>query len=256
MRKPFVAGNWKMNGSKSKIDSLLSGLVSQENQFENVDVAVCPPSVYLDYVVQKLSVSRIKVGGQNMAQVNGEGAYTGEVSAQMLLELGCDYVILGHSERRTLYGETDALVADKVAVALEAGLVPILCVGETLEEREQDITGQVVEKQMQAVIDKVGIEGFKTLVVAYEPVWAIGTGRTATPEQAQEVHAFIRGLIAMQDQAVADQLIIQYGGSMKPDNAAELLSQPDIDGGLIGGASLVADDFVAICAAAGEACSK
>lgn len=256
MRKPFVAGNWKMHGSKAMCQSLIAELLALETTVAGVDVAVCPPLVYIDSVKQQLSSSSIAVGAQNSAVEAGQGAFTGEVSVQMLKDLGCDYVIVGHSERRTLYGETDEIVADKVATALAAAIKPILCIGETLAEREAGITEQVVATQINAVLDKVGIDAFGSIVIAYEPVWAIGTGKTASPEQAQAVHAFIRGLFAKHNAAIADNLIIQYGGSMKPDNAKELLAQPDIDGGLIGGASLNAEDFMSICQAAGESCSK
>ncbi|MDG6778335.1 triose-phosphate isomerase [Thiomicrorhabdus sp. zzn3] len=251
MRKPFVAGNWKMHGSKASILTLVSDLNAKIEQVGDVDVAVCPPAIYIDYVNRTLSTSKISVGAQNMAEEPHQGAYTGEQSVAMLKDMGCEYVILGHSERRSIYGETDAQIANKVAVALEAGVTPILCVGETLEERESGVMEQVIATQMDAVLDKVGIAAFKNIVIAYEPVWAIGTGKTASPEQAQEVHAFIRGKLAEQDSGVADKVVIQYGGSVKPDNAAQLFSQPDIDGGLIGGASLNADDFIAICKAAG-----
>jgi triosephosphate isomerase len=256
VRKPFVAGNWKMHGSKAMIHALLTDLVEQQSRFQNVDVAVCPPSIYIPQVQQLVANSQIKVGGQNMADVSGQGAYTGEVSAQMFVDQGCQYIIIGHSERRTLYAETDAVVADKVAIALAEGLTPILCVGETLAERESGVTEKVVAQQIQAVLSKVGVVAFSKLVIAYEPVWAIGTGLTATPEQAQAVHAYIRSLVAQQDAQVAAGLIIQYGGSVKPENAKSLFGQADIDGGLIGGASLTAKDFVAICAAAGESCLK
>lgn len=245
-----------MHGSKTMIQTLLTELVEHAERLNNVDMAVCPPSVYIDQVKRALGTSSVAVGGQNMAEVSEQGAYTGEVSALMLKDVGCDYVIVGHSERRTLYGETDSQVANKVAIALAEGLTPILCVGETLQERESNITEKVVAAQMQAVLDKVSVAAFNNIVVAYEPVWAIGTGMTASPQQAQDVHAFIRGLVAKQDVDVAKSLIIQYGGSVKPDNAQELFSQADIDGGLIGGASLNAADFLAICEAAGNTCSK
>lgn len=260
MRKSFVAGNWKMHGSNAMIESLLSDLQVNKDALKGVEVAVCPPFIYLEAVKAKLLGnslgSSIKVGAQNVASVSGQGAYTGEISVDMLKDIGCEYVIVGHSERRSLYGETDEIVAEKVEAVINAGLTPLLCVGETLEEREKNVTEEVVARQLVVVVDKVGVRAFENIVVAYEPVWAIGTGKTATPEQAQNVHAFIRGLIAQKDTVVASNLIIQYGGSVKPDNAAILFSQPDIDGGLIGGASLVADDFLAICKAAGEACSE
>lgn len=251
MRKPFVAGNWKMHGSKASIKDLMTGLNAKSNQISGVDVAVCPPAIYLDFVQKCLGTPNISIGAQNVCQVAGQGAYTGEASIDMLKDVGCRYVILGHSERRAIYGETDVMIADKVSIALKAGVKPILCVGETLEEREAGKVETVIGKQLDAVLSKVGVDAFASIVIAYEPVWAIGTGKTATSEQAQEVHAFIRGKLAAMSTDVANQVIIQYGGSVKPENAAELFGQPDIDGGLIGGASLNADDFIAICEAAG-----
>jgi len=250
MRQPLIAGNWKMNGSRASIKELLDGLKAGIGEVKTAEVAVCPPYVYLADVQARLEGTPIAWGGQNLSTEPG-GAFTGEISADMLLDFGCKYVIVGHSERRTLYGEDDALVARKYAVARAAGLIPILCVGETLEERENGTTEAVVARQLKAVIDREGIEALADGVIAYEPVWAIGTGKTASPEQAQEVHAFIRQLLAESDAGVAEQVRIQYGGSMNPGNAAELLAQPDIDGGLIGGASLKADDFLSICRAAG-----
>ena len=251
MRKAFVAGNWKMHGSKASIMSLLSDLNSKISQVGNVDVAICPPVIYIDFVTRALASDKIAIGAQNMAVEPQQGAFTGEHSAAMLKDFDCHYVILGHSERRAIYGETDVQVADKVAVALASSLTPILCVGETLEERESGVMEQVITTQLDAVIAKVGIDAFDKIVIAYEPVWAIGTGKTASPAQAQEVHAFIRTKLAGLNADIADKVIIQYGGSVKPDNAVELFSQPDIDGGLIGGASLNAEDFIAICKAAG-----
>jgi len=251
MRKPFVAGNWKMHGSKASILSLVTGLNAKADQLEDVDVAVCPPAVYIDYTQRVLSGAGIALGAQNMAVEPIQGAYTGENSVEMLKDFACDYVILGHSERRAIYGETDSEIAHKVKVALEANVTPILCVGETLEERESGVMEEVIATQLDAVINLVGIDAFAQIVIAYEPVWAIGTGVTASPAQAQEVHAFIRGKLAALNSAVADKVIIQYGGSVKPGNAKELFGQADIDGGLIGGASLDADDFIAICKAAG-----
>lgn len=245
-----------MNGSKEQNQALVTEVVNLGRNLTNVDIAICPPFVYLEGVKGLIGDSAIKLGAQNLADSAADGAFTGEVSARMLQDVGCELVLIGHSERRTLYKESDEVVAQKVAVALEQGLTPVLCVGETLAEREGGITEQVVATQINAVMDKVGVAGFNKIVIAYEPVWAIGTGMTATPQQAQEVHAFIRGLVAKQDSAVAEKLIIQYGGSMNPSNALELLSQPDIDGGLIGGASLKAEDFIAVCQAASEACSK
>lgn len=249
MRKPFVAGNWKMHGSKASIADLVGGLNQQSADLSGVDMAVCPPSIYIGQVLSELNTN-IQVGAQNMAEEPTQGAFTGEISVAMIKDMGCQYVVLGHSERRTIYGETDGQVANKVGVALDAGVTPILCVGETLEERESGVMEKVISTQIDAVVSKVGIEKFADIVIAYEPVWAIGTGKTASPEQAQEVHAFIRNKLALLNSEIADKVIIQYGGSVKPDNAAELFSQTDIDGGLIGGASLNADDFMAICNAA------
>jgi len=251
MRKPFVAGNWKMHGSKASILSLVTGLNAQADQLGNVDVAVCPPAIYIDYAKRSLSGNVISVGAQNIAVEPTQGAFTGETSVEMLKDFACEYVILGHSERRAIYGETDAEIAQKVKVALDANVTPILCVGETLEERESGVMESVIASQLDAVLDVVGIESFADVVIAYEPIWAIGTGVTASPAQAQDVHAFIRGKLAGLNSAIAEKVIIQYGGSVKPDNAKELFGQADIDGGLIGGASLNADDFIAICKAAG-----
>lgn len=251
MRKPFVAGNWKMHGSKASILDLVTGLNAQSAELGNVDVAICPPAIYIDYANRTLSGNGIAVGAQNMAEEPLQGAFTGETSVAMLKDLGCEYVILGHSERRAIYGETDPEISQKVKVALAAGVTPILCVGETLEERESGVMEDVIATQLDAVLDLVGIQAFSGVVIAYEPVWAIGTGVTASPAQAQEVHAFIRSKLAGLDSAIAEKVIIQYGGSVKPDNAKELFGQTDIDGGLIGGASLNANDFIAICKAAG-----
>ncbi len=250
MRQPLVAGNWKMNGSVASVRELLDGIKEGAGKVGNCEVAVCPPYIFIPAAQSALSGTAISWGGQNLS-TEQSGAFTGEVSASMLLDFGCKYVIVGHSERRTLYGEDDALVARKFAVARAAGLKPILCVGETLDEREKGITEEVVARQVDAVIELEGAQALADGVIAYEPVWAIGTGVTATSEQAQEVHAFIRKRIASHDAGVADGLRILYGGSMKPDNAADLMSNADIDGGLIGGASLKAADFLAICEAAG-----
>lgn len=249
MRGKLVAGNWKMNGSLDSIRSLMDGIKQGLGAVTSAGVAVCPPAIYIPEVARLVEGTRITLGGQNVCDQD-QGAFTGEIAASMLQEFGCRYAIVGHSERRALYGETDALVARRFAAARRAGLVPILCVGEHLEERESGITEQVVGRQLDAVLELEGIESFADAVVAYEPVWAIGTGKTATPEQAQEVHAFIRGKLAEQDAKIAEKLIIQYGGSVKGANASELFSQPDIDGGLIGGASLQAEEFLAICQAA------
>jgi triosephosphate isomerase len=249
MRKPLVAGNWKMNGSLEGVQELLSGILAGLGEVKNAEVAVCPPYVYIPAVQQQLSGSAIAWGAQDLSTEQA-GAYTGEVAASMLKDFSCTYVIVGHSERRTYHAESDELVAKKFAVARAAGLLPILCIGETLEQRESGITEQVVGRQLDAVIDLEGVDALADGVIAYEPVWAIGTGKTATPEQAQEVHAFIRGRVAAKSAAVAEVLRILYGGSMKPDNAKELIDKPDIDGGLIGGASLKAADFLGICTAA------
>ena len=244
MRKILVAGNWKMHGSTAMVQELLDSLLAAPARAE-VDMAVFPPFPYLPLAQSLLADSPIAWGAQNLNPA-AQGAHTGEVSASMLLEFGCRYVLVGHSERRTLYGETDEDVADRFERALEAGLEPVLCVGETLEEREQDRTEEVVDRQLEAVIGRSGMAGFQRAVVAYEPVWAIGTGRTASPEQAQAVHAFIRDKFASRDGIIAGQLRILYGGSVKGSNAADLFAREDIDGGLVGGASLKADDFLAI----------
>jgi triosephosphate isomerase len=248
MRKPFVAGNWKMHGSLASNLGLL-GAVRNGAGTDKADVALCVPYPYLAQARSVLGGSAIAWGAQDVAE-HAAGAYTGEVSASMLADFGCTYVIVGHSERRSFYGDTDAVVAAKFGAALKAGITPILCVGETLIEREAGITADVVTRQLNAVLAAAGPAALARAVVAYEPVWAIGTGRTASPQQAQEVHALIRARIAQADAGVAQGVRILYGGSVKPSNARELFGQPDIDGGLIGGASLVAVDFLAICAAA------
>ena len=248
MRTKFIAANWKMNGTKAEVADLVAGF-KQGIDAKGYQVAVFAPFVFLPQLADSLAGSAIAWGGQN-AHTAASGAYTGETSLGMLKEFGCRYVLVGHSERRTLFGDTDAVVADKVAAALEAGVTPVLCIGETLEEREQGITNDVCIRQLQVVLDRVGVEGFRKLVVAYEPVWAIGTGKTASPEQAQAVHADLRTWLAKADQDMASGLQILYGGSMKAANAPDLLSQPDIDGGLVGGASLNVDEFVGICQAA------
>jgi len=251
MRQPLVAGNWKMNGALESVRELLSGIKAGIGDIKKCEVAVCPPYVFIPLAQAELSGTSIPWGGQNLS-AEQSGAFTGEVAGSMLTDFGCTYVIVGHSERRTLYGEDDALVAHKHAVARAAGLKPILCIGETLEEREKGVTEDVVARQVDAVVTASGVESLGDGVIAYEPVWAIGTGRTATPEQAQEVHAFIRKRVAESNADVASKLRILYGGSMKPDNAAELMVKSDIDGGLIGGASLKAADFLGICKAADD----
>ena len=250
MRQPLVAGNWKMNGSLNSVKELIDGIKAGIGSVGAAEVAVCPPYVFIPEAAASLKGSPVAWGGQNLS-TEASGAYTGEISASMLLDFGCKYAIVGHSERRALYGEDDALVARKFAVARKAGLVPILCVGETLDEREGGITEEVVARQLDAVIDLEGVGALADAVVAYEPVWAIGTGKTASPQQAQEVHAFIRGRVAKESVGVAQGLRILYGGSVKGANAAELFANDDIDGGLIGGASLEAGEFLTICRAAG-----
>jgi triosephosphate isomerase (TIM) len=246
-RTKFVAGNWKMHGSQAANLALLTAVRAGAAGLK-AHVAVCVPYPYLAQAQSALAGSNVVWGAQDVSE-HVQGAYTGEVSAAMLNEFGCRYVIIGHSERRSYYGDTDAVVAAKFAAALKAGLTPILCVGETLAERESNVTAEVVTRQMDAVIANSGIAALARAVVAYEPVWAIGTGKTASPAQAQEVHALIRTRVAKEDAQVASGLRILYGGSVKPGNAKELFGQPDIDGGLIGGASLVAEDFLGICAA-------
>jgi triosephosphate isomerase len=247
MRTKFVAGNWKMHGSLASNEGLLQAV--REGHKGLADVAVCVPYPYLGQARAALEGSRVGWGAQDVSE-HSQGAFTGEVSGAMLAEFGCRIVLVGHSERRSFYGDTDAVVAAKFAAAQKAGLIPVLCVGESLAEREAGITGDVVTRQIDAVLEKNGIDAFAQAIVAYEPVWAIGTGRTASPEQAQEVHALIRARFARDRAGIAAALRILYGGSVKANNAAELFGQPDIDGGLIGGASLVAADFLAICAAA------
>lgn len=246
MRPKLVVGNWKMHGSLSGNKNLLQGLVAGVGAIGEVGSSVCVPFPYLAQAQQMLAATPISWGAQNLSE-HAQGAYTGEVAAAMLLEFGCRHVIVGHSERRALYGETDAVVAAKFVAAKSAGLVPILCVGETLVQRESGQTAEVVAAQMVDVLDEVGVAAFASAVVAYEPVWAIGTGKTASPEQAQEVHAAIRALVAGRDEVIAAGLQILYGGSVKAQNAGEIFVMPDIDGALVGGASLMVDDFLAIC---------
>jgi triosephosphate isomerase (TIM) len=249
MRRPLIAGNWKMHGSRAEnaelIEALLLGLPAQTP----VEIAVCPPFVYLWEAARLLKSSSIALGAQSVC-AEAVGAFTGEVSASMLKDIGCRYVIVGHSERRAIYKEDDALVARKFLAAQSQGLIPILCVGETLEERERSQTMQVVSRQLTAVLDLAGAPALRNAVVAYEPVWAIGTGKNATPAQAQEVHAHIRAAIAGRDAKIAADVRILYGGSVKAANAHELFAMPDVDGGLVGGASLKADEFLKICACA------
>lgn len=245
MRQSLIMGNWKMNGSREEGQQLAKALAEGLGAV-NQEVAVCVPFVYLSDIRSVLASSPIALGAQNVAD-QASGAYTGEVSAAMLADCGCKYALVGHSERRSYYGDTNQSVANRFVQAQKQNIVPVLCVGETLEEREQDRTFQVVDEQLDAVIDAAGIEAFANAVIAYEPVWAIGTGKTASDEQAQEVHQYIRQQIAKRSQAIADKVQILYGGSVKPDNAKGLFAMPDIDGGLVGGASLDAKGFLQIC---------
>jgi len=249
MRRPMVAGNWKMHGSQAANQALLDELESSLETEWPIDIAVFPPYVYLSDAVRRLKDGRMQVGAQDVCAEAG-GAFTGQVGAAMLKDVGCTYVIVGHSERRRLNHEDDAMVARKFAAAQRVGLIPVLCVGESLQEHETGMTETVVGRQVDAIITMHGVAGFSAAILAYEPIWAIGTGRTATPEQAQTVHAFLRTRIAAHDAKMAARLRILYGGSVKGGNAAELFAMPDVDGGLVGGASLSADEFLQICAAA------
>ena len=252
-RKKIVAGNWKMNLDRAKAKELAAAVAARRGEAAAVELVLCPPALYVETVGSTLAgaTSDVGLGAQNMHD-KASGAFTGEVAPPMLVDLGCRYVILGHSERRTQFGETDAAVNVKTKAALAAGLVPIVCVGETLEEREAGKTAAVVTGQVQGSLAGLSAADLEKVVVAYEPVWAIGTGQVATPEQAQEVHALIRRLLAgLSSPEVAARVRIQYGGSVKPDNAADLARQPDIDGALVGGASLKADDFLGIAKAFG-----
>jgi len=248
MRRRLVAGNWKMHGSRAENSKLVTAILEAADGAD-ADVAVCPPFVYLWEIARQLKGSPIAVGAQNVC-ADAQGAFTGEVSAAMLKDVGCTLVIVGHSERRHLFGENDALIARKFVAAQAAGLTPILCVGETLEERERSATQDVVARQLDAVIEVTGAGTFERAVIAYEPVWAIGTGKTATPDQAQEVHALIRRRVGARDARIAAVLRVLYGGSVKAANAAELFAMPDVDGGLVGGASRKAEGFLGNCPAA------
>ena len=250
MRRMMVAGNWKMHGSTSMAMELAAAVVA--GRPAAIDVAVFPPFPYLPALCDAHG-DRLACGGQDLSEHAGEGAFTGEVSAAMLHDIGCSWAMMGHSERRRYHGESNALVARKFGAALEAGLRPMLCIGETLEQREAGRTEPVLAEQLGAVVEAHGIAALEHAVVAYEPVWAIGTGKTATPQQVQHAHAFIRSQLAMEDAKIAGLTRLLYGGSVKPSNAAELFAQADVDGGLIGGASLKANDFLAICAAAHQA---
>jgi triosephosphate isomerase len=246
----LIAGNWKMNGSLTESRQLVAALRAGVEASAKASMLLCPPYVYIPQVREWLEHSPIALGAQNLADRSGSGAFTGEVSGAMLRDVGCSHVIVGHSERRALYGETDAVVATKFRLALEAGLTPILCVGETLEQREAGQTRATVERQVTVVLDAAGVAAFGSAVIAYEPVWAIGTGRTATPDQAQEVHAVIRAMVAGRDATIAAGLPVLYGGSVKGANARNLFAMDDIDGGLVGGASLAAAEFLEIFRAA------
>ena len=250
MRKKVIAGNWKMNNDLSESQNLVSGIISGLGNDTNCDVIVCPPFTSLSEVNILIKNTPVKLGAQNM-HYEESGAFTGEISNSMLKSVGCEYVIIGHSERRTIFGENDEMINKKINKALESGLKVIFCIGESLEQREEGITNEIVKKQIVNGLMNVTSDDLKNIIVAYEPIWAIGTGKTATPEQAQEVHSFIRGQIEnIYSKESAENLQIQYGGSVKPENAATLLSQPDIDGALVGGACLKADSFLSIIASA------
>lgn len=248
MRKKLVVGNWKMHGNLVENKQLLDALVTDLTELKNAQIAVCVPFPYLHSIKENLRQTNISWGAQNLSQFD-KGAYTGEVSASMLKDFGCKYVIVGHSERRAIFGETNQVVAEKFIAAQKMGLIPILCVGETLEQREDGLAEKIIEEQLSVVIELAGIEAFDKSVIAYEPVWAIGTGKTASPQQAQEVHASIRKGLRDKNREIADELVILYGGSVKASNATELFVMDDIDGGLIGGASLIASEFISICRA-------
>jgi len=248
MRRKLVAGNWKMHGSRSMAQALVDAIAA--GMPSDVDVLVFPPFPYLAMLAERHAASALGVGGQDVSEHEGQGAYTGEVSAAMLADVGAQWTLVGHSERRRYHGESDEQVARKFAAARAAGLTPVLCVGETLAQRQAGETEAVIARQLQAVLAVNGVASFDTAIVAYEPMWAIGTGHSATPEQAQQVHAFIRSQLAKEDAMIAGLTRLLYGGSVKAANAAELFAQPDVDGGLIGGAALVAADFLGICAAA------
>jgi triosephosphate isomerase len=249
MRRKFVAGNWKMQGSLAENQTRLTQLSNGLKDVTTVDMAVFSTAPYLFQCKSLLAASPVKWGTQNISE-HVEGAYTGEISISMLQDFNCEYTIIGHSERRELFAESDAQIAAKFVQAQAGNVTPILCVGESLQQREAGTTVDVISKQIQAVLNVVGIQKFAQAVIAYEPIWAIGTGKTATPQQAQEVHEAIRGLLAKNDQSIAVKMQILYGGSVKPGNAVEIFAQPDVDGALVGGASLNADDFIQICKAA------
>ena len=251
MRRPLVAGNWKLHGSRALTSELVAAAMRLADEHDEIECVVCPPYLYLPQAVEQVIGSRLETGAQDVSEQE-EGAFTGEISAAMLADVGCSYVVVGHSERRARHGEDDVLVAAKYSAAVQCGIAPILCVGESLAERDAGRAAEVVSAQVRAVVDRVGgVSGFGAGVIAYEPVWAIGTGRSADAETAQEIHALIRATLAETDTALAQRTRIVYGGSVKAGNAAELFSQPDIDGALVGGASLDAEQFIAIGHAAG-----
>ena len=250
MRKKVIAGNWKMNNDISESQVLVSEIINGMGNDDKCDVIVCPPFTSLHEIHSLIKNTRIKLGAQNM-YFEDSGAYTGEVSADMLKSVGCEYVIIGHSERRTIFNETDEVVNKKIHKAIECGLKVIFCIGESLTQREEGITNKIVKEQVVKGLNNISPENLQNLILAYEPIWAIGTGKTATPQQAQDVHSFIRNVIReIYSEESAEKIIIQYGGSVKPDNASSLLSQADIDGALVGGACLKADSFLSIIASA------
>ncbi|PKH85470.1 triose-phosphate isomerase [Colwellia sp. Bg11-28] len=248
MRQALIIGNWKMNGNLAENDELLNTISKSYDSNDEIEVVVCPPSIYMAQISQQLLNSKIKYGAQNVS-ANRNGAFTGEVSTAMLHDLGCSYVLLGHSERRCLNHESDEQIADKFSAAVQAEITPVLCVGETLTQRQSKETFLVIAEQISIIIEEVGIKGFEHAVIAYEPIWAIGTGETASPEQAQAVHAQIRRQLAEHDLNISKNIQVIYGGSVNADNAKALFAQQDVDGALVGGSSLNADDFLNICKA-------
>jgi len=250
MRKKVIAGNWKMYKSNSEAKELVEGLLNNTKEIVKTGMIVCPPYTALSLVSELANGSSLQVGAQNMYW-EPQGAFTGEISTEMIKSTGATYVIIGHSERRQFFGETDETVNKKLKAALESGINPIVCIGESLDERESGVTNEVVGNQVEKALAGISAEDMQKVILAYEPIWAIGTGKTATPDQAQDVHKFIRSVLTkLYNNDVAEDIIIQYGGSVKPENATELLSQPDIDGALVGGACLKADSFAGIIKAA------
>ncbi len=252
MRSPFVMGNWKLNGSTHRVAALIADLCKELNPLAGCHVAIAPPTIYLDHARHQLAGTSISLGAQDVG-INLMGAYTGETSAEMLKDIGAQFIIIGHSERRHYHQESDTFIAQKFGVLKKVGLIPVLCIGETAAENAADQTEAVCARQLNAVLNIYGVDAFSNAIIAYEPVWAIGTGKSASPAQVQAVHQFIRAHLALQDATIADQVIIQYGGSVNDSNAAELFTQPDIDGALVGGASLKAEVFSAIVKAAVKA---